>query len=156
MRFMEIDDIFYTDILLKSGKYFQVTRIELDKEKKYKIYGEELGGTSKVISMSDIKKMMPGMDIIGDKRVEDKIGEEFSGIISGIAEHGIYVKMTENNCEGMVSMQDIPGDRYYFDADKFRVIGSKNKREYNLGDMVTVRIYEVNPRKRQIDLELVL
>ena len=64
--------------------------------------------------------------------------------------------MTENNCEGMVSMQDIPVDRYYFDADKFRVIVSKNKREYNFGDMVTVRIYEVNPRKRQIDLELVL
>ena len=86
MRFMEIDDIFYTDILLKSGKYFQVTRIELDKEKKYKIYGEELGGTSKVISMSDIKKMMPGMDIIGDKRVEDKIGEEVEYVSEDISE----------------------------------------------------------------------
>jgi hypothetical protein len=87
MRFMEIDDIFYTDILLKSGKYFQVNRIELDREKKYKIYGEELGGKSKVISMSDIKKMMPGMDIIGDKKVvEDKIGEEVEYISEDISE----------------------------------------------------------------------
>lgn len=88
--------------------------------------------------------------------VQDKIGEEFDGFISGIAEHGLYVKMIENNCEGMVSMQDIPGDRYYFDAEKFRVIGVKNKKEYNFGDLVKVRIYEVNPRKRQIDLELVV
>ena len=56
----------------------------------------------------------------------------------------------------MVSMQDIPGDRYYFDAEKFRVVGVKNKKEYNFGDLVKVRIYEVNPRKRQIDLELVV
>jgi len=88
--------------------------------------------------------------------VQDKIGEEFDGFISGIAEHGLYVKMIENNCEGMVALQGIPGDRYFFDAEKFRVIGSKNKKEFNFGDLVKVRIYEVSTKKRQIDLELVL
>lgn len=88
--------------------------------------------------------------------VLDHIGEIFSGTISGIAEHGMYVRMDENHCEGMVAMLDIPGDRFYFDAEKFRIIGAKTKVEYNFGDKVTVQVQQVNPRKRQIDLELVV
>jgi exoribonuclease R len=56
----------------------------------------------------------------------------------------------------MVPMTQIPGDRYYFDAEKYRIIGAKNKKEFNFGDKVKVRIFEVNPRKRQVDLELVV
>ncbi|HLU87222.1 MAG TPA: ribonuclease R [Taishania sp.] len=88
--------------------------------------------------------------------VLDKIGEEFEGTVTGIAEQGMYVRMDENKCEGMVPMSEIPGDRYYFDADKFRIVGAKYQKEYNFGDRVKVRIFEVSPRKRQIDLELVV
>jgi ribonuclease R len=88
--------------------------------------------------------------------VQDKVGEEFEGTVSGIAEHGLYVKMDENQCEGMVSMQDIPGDRFSFYSDKFQIVGGKTKKAYNIGDKVTVRIYEVHLRKRQIDLELII
>ncbi|HNS41268.1 MAG TPA: ribonuclease R [Taishania sp.] len=88
--------------------------------------------------------------------VLDKIGEEFDGTVSGITENGMYVKMTENQCEGMIAMNQLPGDRYYFDEEKYRIVGAKTKHEFNLGDKVRVRIYEVSPRKRQIDLELVV
>jgi len=87
--------------------------------------------------------------------VIDKIGEEFEGTVSGIAEFGLFVRMDENHCEGMVTMSELPGDRFFFDAEKFRIIGSKTKKEFNFGDRVKVRIFEVHPRKRQIDLELV-
>lgn len=86
--------------------------------------------------------------------VIDRIGEEFEGVISGITEHGMYVRLLENNCEGMVSMQSIEGDRYYFDADKFRIIGSRFQKEYNFGDSVKVKITDVSTKKRQIDLML--
>lgn len=86
MKFIEVDDIFYTDILLKNGKYFQVSRVELDGEGKYKIYGNEIGGGSRVITMSDINKMMPGMEITGKKVVEDTIGEETEFISEFISE----------------------------------------------------------------------
>ena len=122
-------------------------------------YGQSLDDVCKLISRNERKAAEAEREsgkYFQTLFVQDKIGEEFDGFISGIAEHGLYVKMIENNCEGMVSMQDIPGDRYYFDAEKFRVVGVKNKKEYNFGDLVKVRIYEVNPRKRQIDLELVV
>lgn len=88
--------------------------------------------------------------------VQDSIGEEFMGTVSGLAEFGMFVKMDENFCEGMVTLSAIPGDRFYFDAEKYRIIGGRTKQEYNFGDRVRVRIYEVHPRKRQIDLELVV
>jgi ribonuclease R len=52
-------------------------------------------------------------------------------------------------------MNDLPGERFFFEAEKYRIVGSKTKREFHFGDKVKVRIYEVHPRKRQIDLELV-
>ena len=52
-------------------------------------------------------------------------------------------------------MNEIPGDNFYFDSDKFQITGKKTSKTFNLGDKVTVRIYEVHLRKRQIDLELI-
>jgi ribonuclease R len=85
----------------------------------------------------------------------DQVGEVFQGTVSGIAEFGLFVRIDENYCEGMVPMAQIPGDRFYFDADAFRIIGAKTKDTYNIGDKVRVRVYEVSARKRQIDLEIV-
>ena len=87
--------------------------------------------------------------------VMDKIGETFEGTITGIADHGLFVRMDENFCEGMVAIQEIPGDRYYFEQESFRIIGAKTKKEFNFGDRVTVRISDVKPNKRQIELELI-
>jgi len=71
MKFMDVDDIFYKDLLLKSSNYFQVDKIEVDSNKKYKIFFKErqsgLGDIKKVIEMSDIKSLMPGTDL-GDKK----------------------------------------------------------------------------------------
>ncbi len=87
--------------------------------------------------------------------VSDKIGQEFDGVVSGVAEFGMFVKMDENQCEGMIPMQDLPGDRFSFDADQYMIVGVKTGKTYNFGDPVRVRIYEVSTKKRRIDLELV-
>jgi len=79
--------------------------------------------------------------------VADSVGEIFQGIITGIADHGLFVRMNENLCEGMVPIQEIPGDRFYFDQNTFRIVGSRTKREFNFGDIVTVKIIDVKPKK---------
>ncbi len=126
-------------------------------DKKHR-YGSELDDICKRISRMERKAIEAEREstkFFQTLFVVDKIGQEFDGTISGVAEFGIFVKMNENQCEGMIPINEIPGDRFYFDADKFAVIGSKTNREYNFGDPVRVRIYEVSPRKRQIDLELI-
>ena len=88
--------------------------------------------------------------------VQDHVGEEFDGTISGIAEFGLFVKIDSNQCEGLVPMNAIPKDRYYFDAENYRIIGARHKKEYNFGDRVRIKIQDVHPRKRQIDMTLVI
>jgi ribonuclease R len=87
--------------------------------------------------------------------VHDKIGEEFDGIVSGVAEFGLFVRMKDIGCEGMVPLQELPGDRFSFDAKTMTIVGQKTGKTYHFGDDVRVRISEVHPKKRQIDLELV-
>lgn len=121
-------------------------------------YGKELGEICKRISRMERKAVEAEREstkFFQTLFVSDKIGEEFEGTVSGIAEFGLFVKMNDNYCEGLVPMSEIPGDRFYFDADKYCIIGGRTKKEYNFGDAVKVRIYEVSSAKRQIDLELV-
>lgn len=121
-------------------------------------YGKELDDVCKRISRMERKAVdaeRESTKYFQTMFVIDKIGEVFEGTVSGIAEFGLFVKMDENHCEGLVPMTELPGDRFTFDAEKFRIIGHKTKKEFNFGDKVKVRIFEVHPRKRQIDLELV-
>lgn len=124
--------------------------------KKHK-YGKELNDICKRISRLERKASEAERESTKYFQVlfvQDKIGETFAGTVSGIAEHGMYVRMDENYCEGMIPMQDIPGDKFFFDADKFQIMGRASKKIYNIGDKVDVKIYEVHLRKRQIDLEM--
>jgi ribonuclease R len=88
--------------------------------------------------------------------LQDKIGQVFDGLISGVSKWGLYVELKNNKCEGLVRYDDMPDDFYYLDEDNFRVIGQESGRVLQLGDEVTVLVKDVNLLKRQMDFELVL
>ncbi|AQG81025.1 ribonuclease R [Spirosoma montaniterrae] len=81
--------------------------------------------------------------------------QTFAGVISGVTEFGIFVEITENNCEGLVRMQDLSDDFYEFDKDNYRIIGSRHKKMYTFGDAVEVRVKETNLARRSMDFMLV-
>ena len=62
---------------------------------------------------------------------------------------------TENRCEGMVSLDEIKSDNFYFDQKNYRIIGSNTGKSFTMGTPVRVKIKELNLRKRNIDLTLV-
>ena len=86
--------------------------------------------------------------------LEDKIGEEFEGVISGVSEWGIYVEILENRCEGMVRLQDIPGDYYVFDSENYCAKGQKSGQEYRMGDEVSIKVKRADLIKKQLDFDL--
>ncbi|MCB0476613.1 MAG: ribonuclease R [Crocinitomicaceae bacterium] len=88
------------------------------------------------------------------KFVEDKIGESYDGVVTGVTNWGFYVEMFENSIEGMVSIKALEGDSYYFDEDAFAIIGHNTDHTISLGDHVNVTIAKVDLMKRQIDLTL--
>lgn len=120
-------------------------------------YGNKLKDTCKHISAQERKAIDAEREsnkYFQVKFVQDKVGQIFEGTVSGIADFGVFVRMDENYCEGLVTMQSLPGDNYYFDADKFSVIGRKKGHEYNFGDKVTIQIIGVDTFKKQINLEI--
>lgn len=81
---------------------------------------------------------------------EDKV---FDGIITGVADFGIFVEITQTKCEGMVRLMDMKDDYYEVDEKNYRVIGRRRKKIYRLGDQVKVRIKKTDIDRRLIDLE---
>lgn len=88
--------------------------------------------------------------------LQDKVGEEFDGVISGVTEWGLYVEIIENKCEGMIRLRDITDDFYVLDEKNYCIIGQRKKKKYQLGDDVKVKVKKVDLSKRQIDFSLVL
>jgi ribonuclease R len=91
------------------------------------------------------------------KQVEfmmDKIGQEFSGVISGVTDWGLYVEL-ENKCEGMIPISTLDDDFYIFDEKSYCLSGRHSHRVFQLGDVVNVEIARANLEKKQLDFRLI-
>ncbi|MCK9280824.1 MAG: ribonuclease R [Melioribacteraceae bacterium] len=86
--------------------------------------------------------------------LKNKIGEEFNGIVSGITNFGIFVELSDSLAEGLIPYRLLEGDYYFFDEKNYSVVGRKSKKRIRLGDKVTVKIYRIDPEKKEIDFIL--
>ena len=89
------------------------------------------------------------------KFMENHIGEEFEGVISGVTDRGLYVEIVENKCEGMVRIKDVPGDYFFFDDRNHALVGERTKKIYQLGDLVKVTVAKADLIKRHLDFTMV-
>src|SRR5258707_14593558 len=85
------------------------------------------------------------------------LGEEFEGVISGVASFGFWVEAVEHKCEGLVSINSL------LDYDDFRhvetdysLVGRRSGRQFRMGDKITIKVVAANLTKRQLDYEWVL
>ena len=86
--------------------------------------------------------------------MQDKIGQEFSGTVSGLTEWGMYVEIDETHIEGMVPLRTIQSDFYDFDEEHYLVRGRRTGRIYRMGDPVRIRVKETNLEQKLLDYEL--
>lgn len=87
--------------------------------------------------------------------MQDKVGQVFTGIISGVTDWGLYVELDENKCEGMISIRELTGDFYFFDEKNYCISGMHTNKSYQLGGEVKVIVAKANLEKKQIDFKLV-
>ncbi len=87
--------------------------------------------------------------------IKDFIGEEFTGIISGITEWGIYVEITDYKCEGMIRLASLTDDFYDYDEFNQWIIGRRSRKIFQLGGEVKVVVKQADLQKRQIELDIV-
>jgi ribonuclease R len=92
------------------------------------------------------------------KQVEfmsDKIGQEFSGVITGVAGFGLFVELVDSKCEGMVPIRELDDDFYEFDEDNYCLIGKQTGKRFQLGDEVKIEVWRTNLAKKHLDFRLV-
>ena len=87
--------------------------------------------------------------------MEDKIGQEFDGHVSGVTQWGIYVEIEPTKIEGMIPYRTIRSDFYDFDEDHYRAVGRRKHGIIKLGDPLRIRVKGTNLEQKLLDYELV-
>ena len=128
--------------------------IEQDEYNKYK---EEAKDRSK--KSSEREKVATEVEREADKMkmaeyMEGKVGEEYDGIVSSIAQFGMFVEL-ENTVEGLIRFEDLGDEYFIYDEERKRLIGEITKTEYKIGDKVKIRVKRASKILREIDFELV-
>ncbi|MCI1590921.1 MULTISPECIES: ribonuclease R [Heyndrickxia] len=86
--------------------------------------------------------------------MEDKVGEEFDGMISSVTNFGMFVELP-NTIEGLVHVSYMTDDYYHYDERQYAMIGEKTGNVFRIGDEITVRVINVNKDEHDIDFEIV-
>lgn len=83
--------------------------------------------------------------------MRDKVGDSFSGVISGVAGFGLFVELSEIFVEGLVSVRDLKEDYFNFDDVHHQLKGQRGGKIYRLGDTIKVKVASVNLDDRKIE-----
>ena len=86
--------------------------------------------------------------------VQDKLGEEYEGLISGVVPFGFFVRLDNLLAEGLVRVSSLDDDFYLFDERGKRWVGRRTRRVYKLGDRVKVQVVRVDKEQKEIDFIL--
>ncbi len=87
--------------------------------------------------------------------MQDRLGEIYDGVISGVTEWGFYVELDESMCEGLVPIRDLADDYYDFDEKNYCLIGRRHGVRYTLGDRVKVQVARADLDRKQLDFALI-
>lgn len=85
--------------------------------------------------------------------MQDKVGEEFTGVIGSVTNFGLFVEL-ENTVEGLVHVSYLTDDYYHYDERSHALIGERTANMYKIGDEVKVKVSGVNLDERTVDFEL--
>ena len=86
--------------------------------------------------------------------MQDKIGQEYEGIVSSVTQFGIFVEL-ENTVEGLIRFENLGNEYFIYDENRKRLIGENSNKVYKIGDKVKIRVISANKLLRQIDFEIV-
>lgn len=93
------------------------------------------------------------VDIKKAEFMQDKIGEEFEGIVSSITSFGMFVEL-ENTVEGLIRFEDLGDEYFIYDENRKTLTGERTKKTYKIGDKVKIKVKNANKILRQIDFEI--
>lgn len=86
--------------------------------------------------------------------MEQHIGEQFDGIVSGVTEYGLYVQLTETHCEGLLHVRDLGNEDYWtFSEEDYCLLNNRTGEKLTLGDKIRVVVLRADALRRQINFK---
>ena len=86
--------------------------------------------------------------------LQDKIGQVFDAVVSGVSQYGIFVEELETKAQGLVRAKTMADDFYEFKPESYALVGQNTGRKFHIGDSVKVKLVEANLDRKQLDFEL--
>lgn len=86
--------------------------------------------------------------------LQNKIGHEFDGVISGITNFGIFAQLSDSLAEGLIKLNDLDDDFYLLDEKNYTLRGRDTGKTFRLGDKIKVKIIRVDLDRKEIDFVL--
>jgi ribonuclease R len=133
---------------LRRGQASEERRDELD---------EELSEIGRHTSEMERRAIEAERELVQWKKVRfmaDKVGDTFSGYITGVAPFGLFVELIEHYVEGLVHVSTMADDYYRYSEQTHTLFGESTHKRYRLGDKVSVQVVRVDLERRQVDLGL--
>jgi len=87
--------------------------------------------------------------------MQERIGEEFDALVSGVSEWGIYVEEINTKAEGMVKLRNIKDDFYELNEKLYAIVGKRTGKKYSLGDKIRVKLAASDPERKTLDFQLI-
>jgi ribonuclease R len=85
----------------------------------------------------------------------DHVGDEFQALIISTTKYGMFVELEEMFIEGLVPLESLPDDRYVYQENTRKIVGSRTRRQFSIGDAVRVMLDRVDPTERRLQFSLV-
>ncbi len=114
--------------------------------------------TARLCSMAEVRAADAERESVKFKLTEfmaTKVGETITGMITGIAEWGLYVRDKETTAEGLVSLRTLEGGPFAINPKLATLTAQLSQKTYRIGDTIKVKIVRADPERRQIDYEVV-
>ena len=129
--------------------------LSAERKEELEIKAKKYAETSSECEKIATKAERDAEDIKKAEFMEDKIGEEYIGIVSSITAFGMFVEL-ESTVEGLVRFENMGKNEYFiYDEDRKILIGEKTNRVFKIGDEVKIRVIEANKLLRKVSFELI-
>lgn len=118
----------------------------------------KIDSTAAQSSKKERSAMEAEREVVGLKKcmfMKDKVGEQYSGFVAGIADFGLFIELEEWFIEGLIPFSTLKDDEYNFIQEHYLARGKRNKREFRLGDKVKIKVEDVRIDQREIDFSLI-
>ena len=141
----------YPDLLVhRSLKYWLRGKMDADTVDRLNLYLPGAAARSSAMEQRAAEVERETVKLKKAQYMEEKIGENYTGIISGITGWGIYVELPDT-VEGMIRISDLTDDFYAYDEKRYILVGERTGRTYMLGQPMKVTVAGVDTARRTID-----